>query len=115
MGGVAQAVSNDLERAACAVGDSRAGVRGDDGIGRRGRTPFWASGLAPYFLSFHLILKVLSFQPLLTFCRLIIPDSIEEKIIAMHWTKRDLADSLLEGTESVTRISEEELLALLRD
>jgi len=50
-----------------------------------------------------------------TVYRLVTKNSIEEKIIALHQTKRDLADSLLEGTETGARISADELLALLRE
>ncbi len=50
-----------------------------------------------------------------TVYRLVTKHSIEEKIIALHQTKRDLADSLLEGTETGARISAAELLALLRE
>ena len=51
-------------------------------------------------------------QPV-TIYRLVVSDSIEEKIIALHKTKRDLADSLLEGTDQTGRISAKELIALL--
>jgi hypothetical protein len=44
-----------------------------------------------------------------------IPNTIEEKIVALHHQKRDLADSLLEGTETSTRVSAEDLMELLRD
>lgn len=50
-----------------------------------------------------------------TVYRLILRHTIEEKIIALHREKRDLADSLLEGTDTGTSISPEELLALIRD
>lgn len=40
---------------------------------------------------------------------------MEEKIIAMHQEKRELAADFLEGTStSVTSLSDEELLALLQ-
>ena len=39
--------------------------------------------------------------------------TIEEKILDLHATKRDLADSLLEGTDTTGRLSAEELLALI--
>jgi len=49
-----------------------------------------------------------------TIYRFITRGTIEEKILALHATKRDLADSLLEGTETTGRLSAEELLALIR-
>jgi superfamily II DNA or RNA helicase len=50
-----------------------------------------------------------------TVYRLVARNTIEEKIIALHHQKRDLADSLLEGTDMSARISAEELIALIRD
>jgi SNF2 family DNA or RNA helicase len=41
-------------------------------------------------------------------------DSIEEKILRLHRDKRDLANDLLEGSETTARLSEDELLDLLR-
>ena len=41
-------------------------------------------------------------------------DSIEEKIVDLHKSKQDLADSLLEGTDMSGKMSAEELLALLQ-
>jgi superfamily II DNA or RNA helicase len=49
-----------------------------------------------------------------TVYRLVMQDSIEEKILHMHRDKRDLANDLLEGGEMTARLSEEELLDLLR-
>ena len=49
-----------------------------------------------------------------TIYRFITRGTIEEKILALHATKRDLADSLLEGTDTTGRLSAEELLALIR-
>lgn len=49
-----------------------------------------------------------------TVYRLVTANTIEEKIIALHSTKRDLADSLLEGTESGTRMTAGDMLALLK-
>ena len=46
--------------------------------------------------------------------RLVVKDSIEEQIVALHKEKRDLADSLLEGTDSAGKVSAKELLGLLR-
>ena len=49
-----------------------------------------------------------------TIYRLIMQDSIEERILALHRNKRDLASDLLEGTETTARLSEEALLDLIR-
>jgi superfamily II DNA or RNA helicase len=49
-----------------------------------------------------------------TIYRLIVKDSIEEGIVALHRQKRDLADALLEGAEASGRLSEEDLLDLIR-
>ncbi len=49
-----------------------------------------------------------------TIYRFITRGTIEDKILALHATKRDLADSLLEGTDTTGRLSAEELLALIR-
>ncbi len=46
--------------------------------------------------------------------RLTVPDSVEEKIRDMHRAKRDLANDLLEGSEVGARLSEEELLNLIK-
>lgn len=51
-------------------------------------------------------------QPV-TIYRLVVRDTIEEKILSLHKAKRDLADSLLEGADQTGRISTDELLALL--
>jgi SNF2 family DNA or RNA helicase len=50
-----------------------------------------------------------------TVYRLVIEGSIEEKILALHENKRDLADALLEGTGSSAALSVDELVALVRD
>ncbi len=50
-----------------------------------------------------------------TVYRLVVKDSIEEQIVALHKQKRDLADSLLEGTDAAGKISARELLGLLQD
>jgi SNF2 family DNA or RNA helicase len=39
--------------------------------------------------------------------------SIEQQIVSLHKQKRDLADSLLEGTDAAGKISATELLTLL--
>ena len=49
-----------------------------------------------------------------TIYRFITRGTIEDKILDLHATKRDLADSLLEGTDTTGRLSAEELLALIR-
>ncbi|MBW1791418.1 MAG: DEAD/DEAH box helicase, partial [Deltaproteobacteria bacterium] len=48
-----------------------------------------------------------------TIYRLIVKNTIEEKIVKLHQDKRQLADSLLEGTDVSHRLSGEELMALL--
>lgn len=50
-----------------------------------------------------------------TVYRLVAANTIEEKIVALHGQKRDLADSLLEGTERAMKVSAEDLLDLLRE
>jgi superfamily II DNA or RNA helicase len=50
-----------------------------------------------------------------TIYRLVAKDTIEDKIVALHQHKRDLANSLLEGTEMSGRISTDDLLRLIRD
>jgi len=49
-----------------------------------------------------------------TIYRFITEGTIEQKIQELHGTKRDLADSLLEGTDRSGKLSTEELLAMLR-
>jgi superfamily II DNA or RNA helicase len=49
-----------------------------------------------------------------TIYRLIMQDSIEERILRLHRDKRDLASDLLDGAEAAGRLSEEELLDLIR-
>ena len=49
-----------------------------------------------------------------TIYRLVAEDTIEEKIVQLHGEKRDLADSLLEGTESSGKMSGEDLLGLIK-
>ncbi len=49
-----------------------------------------------------------------TVYKLIAENTIEEKIVKLHLTKKSLADALLHGTEISTRFSKEEILALLR-
>jgi SNF2 family DNA or RNA helicase len=50
-----------------------------------------------------------------TVYRLVMKDSIEQQIVKLHKQKRDLADSLLEGTDAAGKISAAELLALLHE
>jgi SNF2 family DNA or RNA helicase len=50
-----------------------------------------------------------------TVYRLVAANTIEEKIVALHRQKRELADSLLEGSDGAGRVSAEELLELLRE
>ncbi|MBK8806160.1 MAG: DEAD/DEAH box helicase [Bacteroidales bacterium] len=49
-----------------------------------------------------------------TIYRLVTKDTIEDKIVDLHKNKRDLADSLLEGTESAAKITADELVNLLK-
>jgi SNF2 family DNA or RNA helicase len=48
-----------------------------------------------------------------TVYRLVAEHTIEEKIIQLHNTKRDLADSLLEGSDQSAKLSINELIALI--
>jgi len=50
-----------------------------------------------------------------TIYRLVMKDSIEEKIVDLHRSKRDLADNLLAGTDMSGKMSADELLGLLRE
>ncbi len=49
-----------------------------------------------------------------TIYRLVMQDSIEERILALHRDKRDLASELLDGAETAGRLSGEALLDLIR-
>lgn len=49
-----------------------------------------------------------------TVYRLVTHQTIEEKIIKLHEHKRDLADSLLDGTSASAKLSTKELLALIQ-
>jgi superfamily II DNA or RNA helicase len=49
-----------------------------------------------------------------TVYRLVTEGTIEEKILKLHESKRDLADSLLEGTDGGTKLSADELMELLK-
>jgi SNF2 family DNA or RNA helicase len=50
-----------------------------------------------------------------TVYRLLTEDTVEEKILRLHETKRDLADSLLAGTDQSGKLSAEDLLALIEE
>ncbi len=49
-----------------------------------------------------------------TIYRLVTKGTIEERIVELHRSKRELADLLLEGADAPARLSTEELLGLLR-
>ncbi len=49
-----------------------------------------------------------------TVYRLVAAETIEEKIVQLHHAKRDLADSLLEGTDAAGALTADDLLNLLR-
>ena len=49
-----------------------------------------------------------------TIYRLVAQGTIEDKIVALHKTKRDLANSLLSGTDVSSKISTDELLSLIQ-
>jgi superfamily II DNA or RNA helicase len=49
-----------------------------------------------------------------TVYRLVAKGTIEERILELHRTKRDLADRLLAGTDAAGRLTSEEMLSLLR-
>jgi SNF2 family DNA or RNA helicase len=49
-----------------------------------------------------------------TVYRLVTEGTIEEKILKLHDTKRDLADSLLAGTDAGVKLTADELMALLK-
>ncbi len=50
-----------------------------------------------------------------TVYRLVTENTVEEKILKLHETKRDLADSLLEGTDSSGKLSADDLMALISE
>ena len=49
-----------------------------------------------------------------TVYRLIVVDTIEERILDLHRHKRNLAADLLEGAETSARLTEEELIELIQ-
>ena len=53
-------------------------------------------------------------RPVTVYC-LIARHTIEEKIVALHRTKRALADSLLDGADMSGKMSADELLGLIRE
>lgn len=50
-----------------------------------------------------------------TIYRLVAENTIEEKIIELHNTKRGLAESLLEGSDQSARLSLNELVSLIQE
>ncbi len=50
-----------------------------------------------------------------TIYRIVAKDTIEEKIVQLHQQKRDLADSLLEGTEMSGKISTDDLIRMIQE
>jgi len=50
-----------------------------------------------------------------TIYRLVAENTIEQKIIKLHQQKRDLADSLLDGSDISGNLNAEEMLALIKD
>ncbi len=49
-----------------------------------------------------------------TIYRMIMEGSIEEKMVQLHQSKRDLANDVLEGADMTGKLSDEELIALMR-
>ncbi len=50
-----------------------------------------------------------------TIYRIVAKNTIEEKIVQLHQQKRDLADSLLEGTELSSKMSTDDLINMLQE
>jgi len=48
-----------------------------------------------------------------TIYRLVTKETIEDRIVDLHKNKRDLADSLLEGTEAAAKVTADDLIGLL--
>jgi SNF2 family DNA or RNA helicase len=46
--------------------------------------------------------------------RIIARDTIEEEILSLHETKRDLVAGVMEGTAAAAKLNNEELIAMLR-
>jgi len=53
--------------------------------------------------------------PPITIRSLVAADTIEEKIVQFHHAKRDLGDSLLEGTDAAHTLTADELIDLVRN
>ncbi len=51
----------------------------------------------------------------MTIYRLVMEGSIEEKILALHDEKRELADRLLEGSDAGSTLNVETLASLIRE
>ena len=49
----------------------------------------------------------------ITIYRLIMQNSIEEKILELHKNKREMAAEILEGSDTSSKMSEEDLLNLI--
>ena len=49
-----------------------------------------------------------------TIYRLVAKGTIEDKIVGLHKVKRDLADSLLAGSDMSSKVSTDELLSLIQ-
>jgi len=58
--------------------------------------------------------RIGQYQPV-TIYRLVAADTIEDRIVELHQRKRDLADSLLSGSDVPTAVSAEELLRLMSE
>ncbi len=50
-----------------------------------------------------------------TIYRLVAKNTIEERIVALHHQKRDLADKLLAGNEHATKLSVDDMLSMLKE
>jgi SNF2 family DNA or RNA helicase len=50
-----------------------------------------------------------------TIYRLIAKNTIEERIVALHQHKRDLADKLLAGNEQASKLSVDDMLSMLKE
>ena len=48
-----------------------------------------------------------------TIYRLVMQHSIEEKIVNLHKTKREMANEILQGSDTPTKMTEEDLLNLI--
>ncbi|MEL6898826.1 MAG: helicase-related protein, partial [Planctomycetota bacterium] len=46
--------------------------------------------------------------------RIVARDTIEEEILAMHESKRDLVAGVMQGTEAAAKLSNEDLIRMLR-